>query len=245
MLAKGRALVTGGAKRIGRSLVEALSEDGWTVGIHYKSSKKEAENCVNAIVNAGGNAATLYCNLSNPTEVNQLIKCASVALDGPVNLLINSASHFEDDTAQTFNQDSWDAHFEPNLRSPVTLARDMARHLPEKESGLVINIIDQRVKALKPNLFSYTLSKSALWTATQTLAQSLAPNVRVVAISPGPTLANIYMSEEEFQAKKQRTLTKRGSSLNEIVKATRYIISADSLTGSMIMADGGQHLARK
>lgn len=238
------ALVTGGAKRIGRAIVDSLSQKGWAVGIHYKSSKNEAVTCAKSMQNRGKKAEAMYCDLSNPEEAELLIHRTSKALDRPVNLLVNSASNFQDDSAQTFDREGWDAHFEPNLRAPVTLARDMALQLPKGKQGLVINIVDQRVTALKPNLFTYTLSKAALWTATQTLAQALAPNVRVVAISPGPTLANIYMTESEFQAKKLRTLTKRGTNLDEIVKAVHYIISADSLTGSMIMVDGGQHLVR-
>ena len=239
------AIVTGGAKRIGRAIVDSLSQTGWAIAIHYKSSKQEADDCADSLRNSGRKAAAIYCDLSDAQEVDTLIHRTSVALGGPISLLVNSASNFEEDEAQTFDRRSWDAHFEPNLRAPVTLARNMAMQLPSGEQGLVINIIDQRVMALKPNLFTYTLSKAALWTATQTLAQALAPNVRVVAISPGPTLANAYMTEDEFQKKKLRTLTKRGASLDEIVKAVNYVISADSLTGSMIMADGGQHLARQ
>lgn len=239
-----RALVTGGAKRIGRAIVESLAQKGWTVGIHYKNSQNEALTCASSLQKIGKKAEAVYCDLSRSEEVDELIRNTSDALDGPISLLVNSASNFQDDSAQTFDRETWDAHFEPNLRAPVTLARNMALHLPEDKQGLVINIIDQRVMALKPSLFTYTLSKAALWTATQTLAQALAPRVRVVAISPGPTLANIYMTEAEFQAKKLRTLTKRGTNLDEIVKAVHYIISADSLTGSMIMADGGQHLVR-
>lgn len=240
-----RALVTGGARRIGRAIVDSLSSSGWAVGVHYKNSKQEAIDCAEHLMNSDKKAVALYCDLSKPEQVDKLINQTSDFLGGPVNLLVNSASNFQEDLAQNFDQDGWDAHFEPNLRAPVTLARDMASQIPEGKQGLVINIIDQRVMALKPNLFTYTLSKAALWTATQTLAQALAPNVRVVAISPGPTMPNIYMTDADFHAKKLRTLTQRGTSLDEIVKAIDYIISADSLTGSMIMADGGQHLVRQ
>ena len=136
----------------------------------------------------------------------------------------------------------WDKHMETNLRAPVHLAQQLANGLPDAERGLVINLVDQRVWKLTPEFFTYTLSKAALWQATQTLAQALAPNVRVNAIGPGPTLRSVHQSEDAFAAEQQATLTQRGSSPNEIVKALRYLIGASSVTGQMIASDGGQHL---
>jgi len=129
-----------------------------------------------------------------------------------------------------------------NLRAPVLLAQHFANALPSDQKGLIVNMIDQRVWKLNPQFFTYTLSKSALWTATRTLAQALAPNIRVNAISPGPTLRSVHQSEAEFQSEAKATLTGQGSNPDEIVKALRYLIDADSITGQMIASDGGQHL---
>jgi len=129
-----------------------------------------------------------------------------------------------------------------NRRAPVRLAQLFAEALPAQANGLIVNLIDQRVWKLNPQFFTYTLSKSALWTATQTLAQALSPRIRVNAIAPGPTLASVHQSEAEFEAERAATLTGRGSDPGEIVRALRYLIAAHSVTGQMIACDGGQHL---
>jgi NAD(P)-dependent dehydrogenase (short-subunit alcohol dehydrogenase family) len=130
----------------------------------------------------------------------------------------------------------------PNLRAPILLAQHFARSLPEDEAGLIINMIDMRVLKLNPLFFTYTLSKSALFAATKTLAQSFAPNIRVNGIGPGPTLENVHQKPDEFAAEAQATLTQKGSNPDEIIKTLRYLIDADSVTGQMIASDGGQHL---
>ena len=171
-----------------------------------------------------------------------LIEQSAEALGQPVTLLVNSASAFLEDTATGHSRADWDGHFEPNLRAPIHLAQQFAAALPDNEQGLIVNMIDQRVWKLTPQFFTYTLSKAALWQATKTLAQALAPRIRVNGIGPGPTLQSIHQTEEEFAAEAEATLTGKGSSPEEIVKALRYLVSADSVTGQMIASDGGQHL---
>ncbi len=236
------ALVTGAGARLGQAMAKALGEDGWAVGVHYRSSSTGAEETAAAIEASGGRAALVQADLADATSRAELIAKTAEELGGPVTLLINSASTFEDDTAQTYTSDSWDFHFEVNLRAPLDLAQAFAHALPSDNKGLVINLIDQRVWKLNPTFFTYTLSKSALWTATRTLAQALAPNIRVNGIGPGPTLASIHQSAETFSAEARNTLTGEGSNPEEIVKAMRYLIQAGSVTGQMIAADGGQHL---
>ncbi|MAN45669.1 MAG: SDR family oxidoreductase [Alphaproteobacteria bacterium] len=238
----GAALVTGAGKRLGRAMAEALGADGWHVIVHYNSSADGAEETAAAIREAGGEAITLQADLTDEAETGDLILRAAEKLGRPVTLLVNSASLFEDDTALTHTREGWDAHMNANLRAPVHLAQSLADALPKGESGLVINMLDQRVWKLTPQFFTYTLSKAALWQATQTLAQALAPQVRVNAIGPGPTLRSKHQSEEEFAAERRATLMGEGSSPEEIVSAMRYLISARSVTGQMIASDGGQHL---
>ncbi|WP_291194633.1 SDR family oxidoreductase [Hyphomonas sp.] len=238
----GGALVTGAGIRLGRAMAEALGADGWAVAIHYRGSKAGAEEAAATIRKAGGRAELIACDLADEAARAGLVAEAARKLGRPVTLLANSASTFVDDTATDHSRADWDHHFEPNLRAPIHLAQQLARALPAGEKGLVVNLIDQRVWKLTPQFFTYTLSKAALWQATQTLAQALAPDVRVNAIGPGPTLQSIHQSPEAFAAETAATLTGEGSSPDEIVRALRYFISASSVTGQMIASDGGQHL---
>jgi NAD(P)-dependent dehydrogenase (short-subunit alcohol dehydrogenase family) len=175
-------------------------------------------------------------------QVETLVERASAAL-GPIRLLVNSASIFRDDSAVDPNFAVWEKHFAIHLKAPVLLASKLAAQLPEGQEGLVVNIIDQRVWKLTPQYFSYTLSKSALWTATRTLAQALAPKVRVNAIGPGPTLASLRQDQADFDAQVDGLVLKRGPDLGEFGATIRYLWEARSVTGQMIALDGGQHLA--
>jgi len=238
----GAALVTGAGARLGRAVAEALGADGWSVCVHYRGSKAEAEATAAAIRQSGGRAEILACDLADEASREGLVAEAARRLGRPVTLLVNSAATFTDDTATEHSRADWDHHIEPNLRAPVHLAQQFAGQLPPGEKGLIVNLIDQRVWKLTPQFFTYTLSKAALWSATQTLAQALAPNIRVNAIGPGPTLANVHQTPEAFAAEQAATLTGEGSSPAEIVRGLRYLVSASSVTGQMIACDGGQHL---
>lgn len=242
MAKPGAALVTGAGTRLGKAMAIALGQDGWDVAVHYSRSQTGAEETASSVLASGAKAATVQADLSNERETDKLIAKACAALDAPVTLLINSASTFFDDTATDHTRANWDTHMEVNLRAPILLAQSFAKALPENTRGNIINLIDQRVWKLNPQFFTYTLSKSALWSATRTLAQALAPNIRVNAIGPGPTLRSIHQSEEEFAKEARATLTGEGSNPDEIIKALRYLISATSVTGQMIASDGGQHL---
>jgi NAD(P)-dependent dehydrogenase (short-subunit alcohol dehydrogenase family) len=236
------ALVTGGAKRIGRSIVDRLSTEGYAVAIHCRRSVEEARDAADRIVAAGGRAAVVTADLADQAAVDGLVEAAERQL-GPVTLLVNSASEFEPDQAETLSQERWDRHFAVNLRAPVFLARNMARRLPDGACGCVVNIVDQRVWKLTPQFFSYTLTKAALHTATRTLAQALAPRIRVNAIGPGPTLMGARQEEEDFARQSAAVLLGRGPSPEEIADAVVYLARARSVTGQMIAVDGGQHLA--
>ena len=237
-----RALITGAGQRLGQAMAAALGARGFAVAIHYRGSKAGAEATAQSVIDAGGTAALVQADLMDETQVETLITRAADALDGPLGLLVNNASAFEDDTAQSHTRKSWDLHMDINLRAPILLAQQFAKHLPETARGAVVNMIDQRVWKLNPNFFTYTLSKSALWSATKTLAQALAPQVRVNGIGPGPTLQNARQSPEDFQKQVDATLTRRGSNPDEIARALLFLLDADAVTGQMIAVDGGQHL---
>ncbi|MEP0519042.1 MAG: SDR family oxidoreductase [Hyphomicrobiales bacterium] len=236
------ALVTGAAKRIGRSLALHLSKQGYALTIHYNTSKQEADEVVREIENTGGQAVAIKADLSDMDDVRNLEKNAAEAL-GPVTLLVNNASTFENDEVGTITTETWDHHLKPNLQAPIFLSQAMAARLPTDRKGLIINLIDQRVWALTPRFMSYTLSKAALWSATQTLAQALAPNIRVNGIGPGPTLSNSRQSSEDFQNQVDATILKVQPQLEEIAAAIDFIRNAPSMTGQMIALDSGQHLA--
>jgi NAD(P)-dependent dehydrogenase (short-subunit alcohol dehydrogenase family) len=240
--AVGTALVTGGAKRIGKAIVEDLAAHGFAVAIHANRSLEEAEALAAQIAAAGGRAAALAADLTDMAAAGALFGAAEAAL-GPVSLLVNGASIFEDDTVLDFDWHDWDSHFAIHLKAPVLLARTMAQALQPGREGLIVNIIDQRVWRPTPRYFSYALSKSALWSATQTMAQALAPRIRVNAIGPGPTLRNIRQDDADFAAQLDGLILKRGPELSEFGATIRYLWQARSVTGQMIALDGGQHLA--
>ncbi|MET3792647.1 SDR family oxidoreductase [Aquamicrobium terrae] len=240
--AAATALVTGGAKRIGRAIVEDLCAHGFAVAIHGHNSSPEAFELAAQINAQGGTAEVFDGDLTDMGEAGSLMERVAKAL-GPVRLLVNNASLFEDDSVLDFDWQGWDAHFSIHLKAPVLLARDMAEGLPAGADGLVVNIIDQRVWRLSPRYFSYTLSKSALWTATRTMAQALAPRIRVNAIGPGPTLRNARQDEADFRKQVDALLLQRGPELSEFGATIRYLWQVRSVTGQMIALDGGQHLA--
>lgn len=235
------ALITGSARRIGRAIALDLARHGWQVCVHYRRSAAEAEALVAEIRDGGGVAAALAADLASQADVDDLIPRCREALGAPV-CLINNASEFLVDSVATTTPETWDTHLDINLKVPVFLAKSLFLNLPEGATGNVINIIDQRVWKLTPDFFSYTISKAGLWTATRTLAQALAPRVRVNAVGPGPVLKSIHQTDADFARECAQTLLGHGPSPEEIAAAVRFILAAPSLTGQMIALDGGQHL---
>lgn len=235
------ALVTGAAKRIGRAIALDLAAHGWSVAVHYFHSKREADEVVALIRRQGGRAAAFQANLLHENEADDLVPevCRSL---GPLTCLVNNASIFERDEALTATCESWERHLEINLRAPFVLMQGFARQLPREDHGCIINMLDQRVWNLTPHFVSYTVSKSALWTLTRTMALALAPRIRVNAIGPGPTLRNDRQSEEHFLAQWESVPLNRGTTPEEICAAVRFILSAPAMTGQMIALDGGEHL---
>ena len=236
------ALVTGAARRIGAAIAGDLAANGFAIALHFHRSGGEAEALAERIVRQGGRAVALQADLTDETQAGTLVQRAAAAL-GPVRLLVNSASIFADDSAAAPDFATWDRHFAIHLKAPALLTADLARQLPGDEDGLVVNVIDQRVWKLTPSFFSYTLSKAALWTATQTMAQAFAPRLRVNAIGPGPTVVSERQTPADFQAQLDGLIMKRGPALSEFGATIRYLWQARSVTGQMIALDGGQHLA--
>jgi NAD(P)-dependent dehydrogenase (short-subunit alcohol dehydrogenase family) len=238
----GIALVTGGAKRIGRAIALRLAQEGYAVAIHCRRSRGDAEDVKAAIKQSGGRAAIVTADLADAGAVSGIVAQARAAL-GPVTLLVNNASLFEPDEVLSLDAALWDRHFAVNLRAPAFLARDFARQVPSAGHGAIVNIIDQRVWKPNPQFFSYTLSKSALLTATRTMAQALAPRIRINAIGPGPTLTSSRQSQEDFARQGEALPLRQHPTPEDIADAVVFLANARSVTGQMLAVDGGQHLA--
>lgn len=236
---RGVALVTGGARRIGRAVCLKLASAGFDVAIHHHASGDEAEALAATIAGLGRRAVALKADLRDETAVRALVPQAASAL-GPVTALVNNASVFEDDRVGGLSRESWDRHIETNLRAPIVLAEAFAEQGGE---GAIVNLLDQKVLKPDPRFFSYSLSRSGLWWATRTLAQALAPRIRVNGVGPGPTLPSIHQTQAEFDAEAAGTLLQRSGDPEAVADAVLWLIDATLVTGQMIAVDGGQHLA--
>lgn len=246
-----RALVTGAGKRLGREMALYLARRGFDVAVHYARSRAEAEDAVREIRDLGRHAIAIKADLLVEGEMQHLLPAAAAALGGPVTCLVNNASIFEYDNTLTATRAGWDRHFESNLRAPFVLTQALAKAIPDPikdthgepvAQGLVINMVDQRVRKLTPEFMTYTLAKMGLWAMTQTTAQALAPRVRVNAIGPGPTLRGARQSKAHFEGQRAATVLQRGANPCDINAALGYFLDAPAVTGQLICVDGGQHL---
>lgn len=235
------ALVTGAGRRIGRAIALDLARHGWAVAVHYNYSGAEAEDVAAVIRRDGGRAAAVQANLADDGQTESLVARATAAV-GPVTLLVNNASIFEKDLWDTVSRESWDQHMQINLHAPFVLMQEFARRRPRGVPANIVNLIDERVWNPTPYFVSYTVSKMGLWGLTQTLALALAPEVRVNAIGPGPTLQSAHQTPEQFRRQWEMMPLKRPADVEEICRAVRFILDAPSMTGQMIALDGGQHL---
>lgn len=239
----GPALVTGAARRIGLAIARRLALEGRPVVLHSsRRSAEEAERAAAAIRGRGGRAEVVVADLSKVDETGRLIGEAARAF-GALTLLVNSASIFEVDEAGDFTVESFERQMAVNLRAPLLLAQHFAAQLPEETSGAIVNMIDQRVWRLTPRYFSYTLSKSALWTATRTMAQAYAPRIRVNGVGPGPVFPNEALGDRDFEIEARGVPLGHAADVSGVVDAVVFLSKAKSVTGQMIAVDSGQHLA--
>ena len=237
----GVAIVTGGSKRIGKSIVKKLSFLGWKVIIHYNSNKNDALSLQKEIQKKGGAASIIKANLNSSKATEELISKSEKKF-GKLTLLVNNASIFENDSVHSLTIDTWDIHNNVNTRAPLLLSQSFAKLLPKKEPGVIINIIDQRVFSPRPDFISYSSSKNSLFWLTKVLAQALSPKIRVCAIGPGPTLKGARQTDNDFKNQSQSVPLGNGSSPEDISQAIEFILNASSFTGQMITLDGGEHL---
>ncbi|MDB5415508.1 MAG: Short chain dehydrogenase [Rubritepida sp.] len=235
------ALVTGGARRLGRGIALALAQAGFDLAIHYNSSAAEASKLAAEIITLGRRCETFQADLMQEEQVLALLPRIQDAL-GPVGVLVNNASTFERDEWNDTTRHGWDRHMEPNLRAPFVLIQEFAKALPQARLGVVINMLDQRVKSLTPHFVSYTVSKAGLWALTQQMALALAPHIRVNGIGPGPTLPSPRQTQAQFDRQCASVPLRHGTSPDEIGAAVVALVALPSVTGQIINLDGGQHL---
>ena len=236
-----KIIITGGATRIGAAIAEDLANGKNQITIHYNKSKKKAKQLRNILERKGSKIFLIKADLNKISELNKIIKFANVKMKG-VNCLINNASLFENDNIKNFSIKGWDKHININLKAPAILIKQFAKIVSKNIKANIINIVDQRVFKLTPYFLSYTLSKTGLYTLTKTSAMSLAPNIRVNGIAPGPTVKNKRQSAKHFKKQYLSTLLKKSVDTKEICSAIKFLITNKSITGQVIAIDSGQNL---
>ena len=236
------ALVTGGAKRVGRAITQALAKADYVVAVHANTSLDEAEALCAEIRGQGGRAAPMQADLSDHAQVVKLVPAATAAI-GPLTLLVNNASIFEADGIGSLDPALFDRHMAVHLRAPLFLAEAFAAQALDNANASIVNIVDQRVLKPTPLFLSYALSKNGLYAATTMLAQALAPKVRVNAVAPGPTLPSKRQSQAEFDRQSAKLPLGHGTTPEEVAQAVLFLDGATSITGQIIAVDGGQHVA--
>jgi len=242
-MAKKVVLITGAAKRIGKAIAFAMSDNGWDVAVHYNHSQNEAEDVVKHIRSKGVNAFMFKADLTKETQTQTIFSQVNEKL-GVVSCLVNNASVFKNDTIENFSSATWNENISVNLHAPAILMQEFTKQLPAQINGNIINMLDYAVLRYPEKFISYTASKAGLWALTQQLAYSLAKRgVRVNAIGPGNTLPNQFESQERFNASRLASPLSVGADPDEICRALLFILSSPSMTGQMITLDGGKHLA--
>lgn len=240
-------LVTGAARRLGREMALALAAAGWQVAVHYRGSADEAQATVADCTKAGrpgARFAAFRADLSDEAATRALLPQV-VAHFGAVDAVVNSASLFEHDEPATFSYGAMQAHLAANTGAPVLLAQALHAHVTARgASGVVVNMLDQKLWNQNPDFFSYTLSKAALEAATTMLALALAPQLRVVGVAPGLTLTSHMLSDEKFKQLHRLSPLGRSSTAADVVGAVRFALENSSITGTTLLVDGGQHLMK-
>jgi NAD(P)-dependent dehydrogenase (short-subunit alcohol dehydrogenase family) len=239
-------LVTGAAKRLGRAISIGMAQAGWRVAVHFNHSNFEAKETAAICSDFTPGAISISANLDSELKINQMFSDVVDKFDH-LDAVINNASVFDLDTASTFSMSHLDMHMRVNLSAPILLANGLHKHLRNKKSlaasGVVVNLLDQKLWNPNPDFLSYTLSKGALEQVTTLLAQALAPEVRVVGVAPGLTLNSHLLSQKEFEQLHKLSPLGKSSTIEDVVSAIVFACQNKSITGTTILVDGGQHLS--
>ena len=236
-----KIIITGGAARIGAAIAKNLSGPGVEIVIHYNKSKADAEKLKKSLAESGTKTYLIKGDLSKQKDLKKIIQFSKKKLKY-FDCLINNASLFENDSLLNFTTKSWDIHLNTNLKAPAYLSKEFAKNIGKSKNANIINIIDQRVFKLTPFFFSYTLSKTGLFTLTKTSAMTLAPKIRVNGIAPGPTLKNQRQTKEHFKKQYLSTPLRRQVDVKQICSSIKFFIKNRSITGQIVAVDSGQNL---
>ncbi len=239
-------LVTGAARRVGRVIALELAAHGFDIALHYRHSQDEAEATAVELRALGARAQCFAADLADEAACRALVPAVAKAM-GRLDAVVNNASHFEYDNVQSFGHAAMETHWRANVAPALLLAQALATHLAGcSEQGCVVNLSDQKLWNPNPDYLSYTLSKAALEAATTLLAQALAPQIRVVGVAPGVTLVSgTAMDDANFAQAHTMTPLGRSSTPEDVARTVRFAIESRALTGTTILVDGGQHLARQ
>lgn len=235
----GLVLVTGAGRRVGAGIARRLGRDGWTIGVHYNSSRQGADDVANAIRADGGAAELFGADLTDQRAIDAM--ASKIAKRGDWVGLVNSAASFSPDTIDDISIDAAQAQVRLNLLAPVYLARKLREQIGSRR-GFVTNIADQKVLNQNPDFLSYTLAKTGLAHGTSPLAMAMAPNIRVNCIAAGLMLMSGDQTEENFKRVHNQNLTGVGTRIEDVANAVAFLAKAENVTGALIPVDGGQHL---
>jgi len=237
-------LVTGAGKRLGRAIALGLARAGWRVAVHYRHSVQEAQQTAHDCAALTAGASVFSADLSDEAQVRQLFEAVQQHM-GQLDAVVNSAALFEHDSAESFDFAQMEQHLRSNTGAAIVLAQLLHAHVKQRQSsGVVVNMLDQKLWNYNPDFFSYTLSKAALQAATTMLAQALAPELRVVGVAPGLTLTSHMLSDEQFEQLHQLSPLGRSSSVADVVATVLFALTNSSVTGTSLLVDGGQHLMK-
>ncbi|NPC55963.1 SDR family oxidoreductase [Caenimonas soli] len=245
-LPKRTVLVTGSAKRLGREIALALAAGGWQVAVHFRGSADDAAKTVEDCrkLAPGALIESFQADLNDEAQARGLLPRV-VQHFGAVDALVNNASIFEHDSAKSFGYEALQAHMRTNTGAPVLLAQALHEHVCQRSgTGVVVNLLDQKLWNQNPDFLSYTLSKAALEAANTVLAIALAPQLRVVGVAPGLTITSHLLSAEKFDQLHRLSPLGRSSTPEDVVSAVKFALENQSITGTTLLVDGGQHLMK-
>lgn len=237
-----RILVTGGARRVGRRLVQRLSQAGHAVIIHANTNKTDADELCVELRKTNPQTWSIVADLSDHAAACALIGQAGQLAGGTLSGLVNNASVFDYDEPAAMNLDVFDKAMAINLRAPALLSEAFFKQASPSRDNCIVNMLDMKLWSMNPDFYSYTMSKAGLLAATDMMARSFAPHVRVNAIAPGLLLPSYDQTQDEFKAAASRNLLGREIDLDDVASALEFLMATPSLTGQIIHVDNGQRL---
>jgi len=235
------ALVTGGAKRVGRSIALTLAERGAEVVLHYRGSEREAQEVLALIKRAGGKPVAVQGDVSVAADVDRIVETALQAF-GRIEILVNNAAIFYRTPFEELTEEDWDRFLNVNLKGPFLLCRKIGAIMLRQGQGKIVNLADIAGQKVWAEYIPYSVSKAGLIALTRGLAKALAPHVQVSAIAPGTVLLPEGTTPEEREGAVRRVPLERLGFPEDIARAVVYLVENDFITGEVLRVDGGQHL---